>query len=125
MLLKYAVEECLKVGKSRAFIASVRGFPLHIAVERCGDRADSCVRHVANHEHLAGRKELRDDAHIVLQLLVGLLRIGDFARRGFQFNHGDRQAVDEQAKVERELRSVDGIAKLSCHTEDVLLEHLF
>ena len=66
MLLKYAVEECFKVGKRRAFIASIRGFPLHISVKRCGNRTYSCVCHITYHEHLASSEKLRNNAHIVL-----------------------------------------------------------
>ena len=41
-----------------------------------------------------------------------------------ELNRDDRKTVDEQAKVEREFRSVNGIAKLPCHTEDILFKHL-
>ena len=41
-----------------------------------------------------------------------------------ELNRDGRKTVDEQAKVEREFRSVNRIAKLSCHTEDILLKHL-
>ena len=95
MLLKYAVEECFKVGKRRAFIASIRGFPFHISVKRCGNRAYSCVCHITYHEHLASSEKLRNNAHIVLQLLVGFLRVRHFTGRGFQLNNGDWQSVDE------------------------------
>ena len=73
-----AIEECLKVGKCRAFITSVRGFPLHISVERCGNRTHPGVCHITNHKHLTSGKELRNNAHIVLQLLVCFLRVGNF-----------------------------------------------
>ena len=99
MFGKDTVEKSFKVGKHRAFITSVCGFPLHIAVKRCCYRANTGVCHVAYHKHLASSKELRNDTHIVLQLLVGFFRISDFARRRFQLNDRDRQTIDEHHYV--------------------------
>ena len=73
MLGEDAVEKSFKVGKCRTLITSVRGFPLHISVEWSGNSAYTGVCHIAYHKHLTSGKELRNDAHIVLQLLVGFL----------------------------------------------------
>ena len=72
------IEESFKVSKCRTFIISVCRFPLHISVQRCSNSTYACVSHIANNKHLASGKELRNDAHIVLQLLVGFFRVSRF-----------------------------------------------
>ena len=99
MLGKDTIEESFKIGKCCAFIASICGFPLHISVEWCSNRTHPSICHITYHEHLTSSKELRNNAHIVLQLLVGFLRISNFTRRRLQFNDGDRQTVDEYHDV--------------------------
>nr|WP_300896761.1 hypothetical protein [uncultured Alistipes sp.] len=56
VLCEDAIKESFKVSKCRTFITSVRGFPLHISVERCGNCAYPSVCHVTYHKHLASDK---------------------------------------------------------------------
>ena len=93
------IKESLKVGKYCTFITPVCGFPLHIPVKRCRNRTYTSVCHVAYHKHLASGKELRNNTHIVLQLLMGFLRIGNFTGRRLQLNDRDRQAINKHHNI--------------------------
>ena len=76
--VKDTLKESLKVGYGGAFIRAVGSLPFHIAVERCGDGAYLCVCHIADHKHLSGSEKLWHLSHIILQLQIAFLGVGNF-----------------------------------------------
>ena len=86
---------------------------------RCVQNRTSCVVDGEVDDAAAELEQLLARVAVALVLLDGVLD-GLLGQAVLQLEGGDRQAVDEQAEVERELRLVAAVAELAGDAEAVL-----
>gem|GEM_PF-3793819 len=95
---------------------AIRGAPRHEAFQIGGQRTDARRDAIGRHQQRIGIKQRRNLLLVSLQLVERVRQMRARAARRFQFDHRQRQTVDEQhhvgAAVELALRASDALLKV-------------
>ena len=99
ILLKYTFKESVKLSVLGVLIASVRRFPLHVAIFAGGKRSSFRSAHVAHDADCIINEHGRNLIHIVAKLAVCVGSVRLFTGRGFQLHHNKRQTINKKNDV--------------------------
>ena len=106
-LVEHALEHRLQFRRAlgRQIVARHRA-PRHEALAVGGQRADARRDAVRDHQHRVGAEQRRDLRLVGLQLVEGAVERGVLVAGVLQFDHAERQAVDEDHDVGPAVRLV-------------------
>ena len=99
-LVEHALEDGFQLGRAlgREVVAG-DGAPRHEPLAVSGQRADAGVEAVGNHEHRVRAEQRRNLRLVGLQLVEGAVDGGVLVAGILEFDHAQRQAVDEDHDV--------------------------
>ena len=104
-------------------IALIEGQEPTIRTSQFGAELDAGVIHSKMHHAAFESKQLFMGIAVILILLHCVIHVL-LGQLILQFKRNDREAVDENAQIQRQSARVDGITQLAGHAEDVLFVHL-